>query len=183
MSEEKMFCPNCGSECDKSEKYCGNCGSLVSIQEENSNETLSEKVYSIKVPKTNISPTILIHIGYIIGAIVMAAILGFGLCCLAPTIASGSGDIFGFMNADNESNVFQQIYDVIQVNIKTVVVFGLILGVAICVVAGLVLDFALSALAKFNSIQKQINETQELIYQHFDVMNERFDMLMNKEKL
>ena len=159
MTEEKMFCPECGNECLKIEKYCGNCGAAITTAE-------NGKKQDNMVKNRPIISNFMGTINYLIWAVVILIITGIGLS-------------FSYMYwieefSKNDDTIFLQIYH----QIETVsVTFGL----GISIICGFTIAFAFFALFRFNTIQKHIVETQDLICKHLNVVNERFNKLENKE--
>ena len=143
MSEEKMFCPNCGSECEKSEKFCGSCGAVITTDEKEKVQIERTIKYDTKKNKTIVTPVLVDYIGFLIG---VSVVFAFAYGWIATTCNSSS--------------------------------LGKALSLGFGVLIGISAIFVLSALARFNAIQRQINNMQETIC---NLMNERFNSLEDKE--
>ena len=165
MSEEKMFCPNCGSECERTEKFCGNCGAVITTDEKEKSQIARSVKYELKNKKAHVTPIIIDYIGYLIGVVIISVAIGIFLIGMTEGISDLSG---------GDSNVFQQIYN-------HITAVGSALGMGISAALGLIFIFVLFALSRFNNIQRQINETQDLICKQLDIINERFNVLEDKE--
>lgn len=165
MSEEMIKCPKCGADCKQGEKFCGSCGAVITTDETEMKQNAHSTKYELKNKRTKVTPIIIDYIGYIIVVFIISVAIGI---CLMGAI-EGISDLSG-----NNGNVFQQLYN-------HITAVGSILGMSISSIFGLIFIFVLFALSRFNNIQRQINETQDLICKQLDIINERFDILEDKE--
>ena len=170
MSDKNIKCPECGSE-------------ITTNKTEGKTAETKEKG-NIRKRKPFLFPSLFEMLVFLI----FSGFLCYKLNALTPEItkslkSSIHYSLYSSNQIDNADTIFQQVYYLIsntEVQTKYVLAWMAIIFWILIILLVLLSIFSIWSIFKYNRIERRIVETQELIYKHFDIMNEGFNNFENK---